>query len=117
MEDEEIIMQQGTPHGPMVQQIPMRSFVLTAAGDFLLVLGVLFILLGVANFITDFLGIKGSGEVVVGLSLCIVAGVILARSSQAMRVMMVQQQQMQQQAEQGAKKNEKEKGKEPSGYR
>jgi len=42
---------------------------LSALGDFLILLGLLFISLGAAAFIGASLGIKGSGEVMVGIFL------------------------------------------------
>ena len=65
----------------------MRSFALTATGDFMLLVGLFFLLLGIANFITDFLGIKGAGEATVGCSLIAIAIAILVRSQSAMRRM------------------------------
>jgi len=61
-----------------------RSFALSATADFLLFIGILFILLGAAAFVTDFLKIKGIGEVLVGVFLVIVAMVLLARSRRFM---------------------------------
>jgi uncharacterized membrane protein (DUF485 family) len=65
----------------------MRNLALTATGDFLLMVGMLFMLLGIANFVTDFLGIKGSGEFSVGIALVAGAIVLLLRSRQAIQVM------------------------------
>ncbi|MEW6036107.1 MAG: hypothetical protein AB1529_05830 [Candidatus Micrarchaeota archaeon] len=65
----------------------MRSLALTATGDFFLMIGLLFILLGIASFVTDFLGIKGSGEFSVGVALVAGAIVLLWRSREAMPAM------------------------------
>jgi membrane protein implicated in regulation of membrane protease activity len=61
----------------------MRSLALTATGDFLLFLGVVFVLLGIANFVTDFLRVKGSGELLVGIALVALAVALLMRSREA----------------------------------
>jgi len=78
MDDEEEPMM-APPH----QQMPpfMRAAALTMTGDFILVFGLIFILLGAAAFITDFLKIKGSGEILVGLALCAIAIALLLFSS------------------------------------
>lgn len=61
----------------------MKSIALSATGDFLLFLGIIFVLLGIASFATDFLKIKGSGEFLVGVFLVFVAMVLLMRSREA----------------------------------
>lgn len=61
----------------------MKSIALSATGDFLLFLGIIFVLLGIASFVTDFLKIKGAGEVCVGAFLVLVALVLLLRSREA----------------------------------
>lgn len=84
MEDDEGMMgaaPQGVP-APM-----LHPLALTATGDFFLLVGMFFILLGAANFITDFLKIKGIGEVAVGLALVGLAAALLLRSRSAMRRM------------------------------
>ncbi len=75
MEDEEM------PIPPPVDPAAaMRAVALSAVGDFMLFLGVIFVLLGVANFVTDFLKIKGSGEFGVGLFMITFALILLMRS-------------------------------------
>jgi hypothetical protein len=71
------------PPQMQARQMPpfMRAAALTMTGDLILVFGLLFILLGAAMFITDFLRIKGSGEIIVGLGLCAMAIALLAFSS------------------------------------
>ncbi len=80
MDDEE--MPPGGPQAPM-----MRSLALTATGDFFLLVGMFFVLLGAANFITDLVRIKGSGEAAVGFALIALAIALLLRSQAAMRSM------------------------------
>ncbi|MDD5172083.1 MAG: hypothetical protein PHF60_03545 [Candidatus ainarchaeum sp.] len=76
MDEEEAI-----PMPPQMDPtMAMRAMALSAVGDFMLFLGVIFVLLGVANFTTDFLKIKGSGEFSVGLALIAFALVLLMRS-------------------------------------
>lgn len=62
----------------------MKAAALSVTGDFLLLAGVVFILLGIANFTTGLLGIKGSGELLVGILIIGVAVVLLLRSREAM---------------------------------
>ena len=68
---------------PVDPAAAMRAMALSAVGDFMLLLGVVFILLGVANFMTDFLRIKGSGEFGVGLVMIAFALILLMRSRAA----------------------------------
>jgi succinate-acetate transporter protein len=75
MEDEDMPMP-----APMDPAAAMRAMALSAVGDFMLFLGVIFVLLGVANFTTDFLKIKGSGEFGVGLALIASALILLMRT-------------------------------------
>ena len=65
---------------PMDPAAAMRAMALSAVGDFMLFLGMIFVLLGVANFTTDFLKIKGSGEFGVGLVLIVFALILLMRT-------------------------------------
>jgi hypothetical protein len=58
----------------------MRSLALSAIGDFLLVLGVVFFLLGASDFLTAFVGVKGSGGMIIGAALFAVSVVVLLRS-------------------------------------
>lgn len=62
----------------------MRAAALSVTGDFLLLTGVLFVLLGVANFTTGLLGIKGSGEFLVGSFIICAAVALLLRSRAAL---------------------------------
>lgn len=62
----------------------MRVAALTMTGDLILAFGFVFMLLGIASFVTDLLGVKGAGEFLVGLALCIIAIVILAVSRKQM---------------------------------
>ncbi len=57
----------------------VRTFALTATAEFLLFVGVVFIMLGIASFLTDYLKIKGSGEGIVGLAMVVIAIVLLLR--------------------------------------
>jgi len=68
-DDEEVQVQM--PPQARAQMPPMvRAAALMMTGEFIFIIGVLFALLGVAAFVTDFLKIKGGGEVLVGLFLC-----------------------------------------------
>ena len=49
-------------------------------GEFLLILGVVFVLWGAAQFATKFIGIEGSGEFGIGLVMIIIAVILLSRS-------------------------------------
>lgn len=71
MEEDEAVVETG---------MSMRTLALTATGDFFLLIGMLFIFLGVASFVTDFIGIKGAGEFLVGVVLCAGALALLVRS-------------------------------------
>jgi len=77
MEEEEFI----APSMPPV----MKVAALTMTGDLLLAFGIIFMLLGIASFVTDLLGIKGFGEFLVGLGLCVIAIIILAVSRRQMK--------------------------------
>ncbi len=57
----------------------VRTFALTATAEFLLLIGIVFVLLGIANFLTDYLKVKGSGEAIVGLALVVIAFILLLR--------------------------------------
>lgn len=70
--------------GPDVRPMVMRAAALSVTGDFLLLVGLLFVLLGIAAFATDFLKIKGSGEFLVGFFIIVLAVVLLLRSGQLM---------------------------------
>jgi|GEM_PF-3637577 len=62
----------------------MRSIALSATSEFLMFIGIIFILWGVSRFVTDFLGVEGAGEFLVGLFLLVVAFVLLMRSKALM---------------------------------
>jgi len=80
MDDEEVV--------PMMapQQIPqvIQFSALAMTAEFILISGLIFILLGASAFVTSLLGIKGSGEVLVGLFLCGAAIALLAVSKRQM---------------------------------
>jgi len=52
----------GAPEGMGAQPMMVRAAALSVTGDFMLLVGMLFVLLGIASFVTDFLKVKGSGE-------------------------------------------------------
>ena len=80
--------------GAMMMPQAFGISALTVTGDVLLFIGILFALLGVSAFVTDFLKIKGSGEFLLGLFLISVAAVLLIRSKEQMkRIMEMQQKQ------------------------
>ena len=62
----------------------MRYVALTAVGDFILLIGLIFVFLGISGFISDFLKVKGSGEFLVGIVLVGVAFALIMRSRPAM---------------------------------
>jgi len=90
MEDEEMAAQ-----GMMMPQAIGIS-ALTVTGDFLLFVGLLFMMLGIAAYVTNMMGIKGSGELLVGLALIVIAAVLLVRSRDQMKKMALMQQRMRQ---------------------
>ncbi len=57
------------------------------AGEFLLLIGLLFMMLGIGAYISDWLDIKGSGEFFVGLFTTIVAAILLTNSIRRIRAM------------------------------
>ncbi len=57
----------------------VRTFALTATAEFLLLIGIVFFLLGIADFLTDYIKIKGSGEAIVGVALVAIAFILLVR--------------------------------------
>ncbi len=67
-----------------LQPMVMRAAALSVTGDFLLLVGLLFVLLGIASFVTDFVKIKGSGEFLVGCFIIVLAAVLIVRSGQVM---------------------------------
>jgi len=80
-DDEDVVNVMPPPQaGPVDPAAAMRAMALSAVGDFMLLLGVMFVLLGVANFTTDLLRIKGSGEFGVGVLLITFALILLMRS-------------------------------------
>ncbi|MCI0504034.1 hypothetical protein L0Y65_04950 [Candidatus Micrarchaeota archaeon] len=90
-DEEEEVMPRMAP--PQMQQMPpgLRFAALAMTGEFLLIFGVLFVLLGAAGFVTDLLRIKGSGEMLVGLMLCIAAAALLRTSAKQMPMVRVVQ--------------------------
>ncbi len=69
--------EEGEPEQDLAPAV--RSFALTATAEFLLLIGIVFVLLGVANFLTDYLKVKGSGEAIVGVAMVVVAFLLLLR--------------------------------------
>jgi hypothetical protein len=69
---------------PGLPPMVMRAAALSVTGDFLLLVGLLFVLLGISSFVTDFLKIKGSGEFMVGFFIIALAIILIARSRQVM---------------------------------
>ncbi len=69
---------------PDIRPMVMRAAALSVTGDFLLLVGLLFVLLGIASFVTDFLKMKGSGEFLVGVFIIALAVLLLLRSGQLM---------------------------------
>lgn len=67
-----------------MQPMVMRAAALSVTGDFLLLVGVLFVLLGIAAFVTSFLRIEGSGEFLVGCFIIALAVILITRSGQVM---------------------------------
>jgi hypothetical protein len=67
-----------------VRPMVMRAAALSVTGDFLLLVGLLFMLLGIAAFATDFLKIRGSGEFLVGFFIILLAVMLLLQSGQLM---------------------------------
>ncbi len=80
----EAVGAEGDEAGEEVRPRIMRAAALSMTGDFLLLVGLLFVLLGIAAFVTDFLRVKGSGETVVGGLMIVVAVALLMRSRAAM---------------------------------
>jgi len=106
-DEEEVVMPQMAP--PQMQQMPpgLRFAALAMTGEFLLIFGVLFVLLGAAAFVTELFHIKGSGEILVGLMLCIVAVILLRTSAKQMpRVQVMQGPPAMQQPRKNSKANE-----------
>ena len=64
------------------ERIPnvMKSAAAVMAADVLLLLGFIFLLLGIAKFLNGFLDIEGVGEGAVGIALLVLGFLILARS-------------------------------------
>lgn len=58
----------------------MRSVALSVTGEFLLLIGAVFLLWGISDFVTGFLGVKGAGQSLVGLFLIVLAFALLLRS-------------------------------------
>jgi sulfite exporter TauE/SafE len=66
--------------GPGMEQQMLRYLAISAMGEVFLLLGLIFILLGLSAFITDYLKIKGSGEFGLGIVLVIAAFFFLSRT-------------------------------------
>jgi hypothetical protein len=78
------IMEGEETEGPDIRPMVMRAAALSMTGDFLLLVGVLFVLVGIAAFVTDFLKVAGSGEFLVGVLIIALAVLFLLRSGQLM---------------------------------
>lgn len=69
-----------------VEKQMLKSLAMSAIGEVFLLLGLIFIFLGVSAFVSDFLKIKGSGELTVGIVLVGAAFAFLARSRLVPRI-------------------------------
>jgi uncharacterized membrane protein len=58
----------------------MKSAAAMMVADIMLLLGVVFVLMGIGRFISGYLGIDGSGEGIIGIVLLALGLVILTRS-------------------------------------
>jgi len=58
----------------------MKSAAAIMAADILVLLGFIFLLFGIAKFLTGFFGIEGIGEGAVGMALLIIGFLIIMRS-------------------------------------
>ncbi len=65
--------------GPMQFQGSPAAFGFAIMGEALMTLGILFVMLGVANFLTGLLGIKGAGEILVGIFLVIAGSIVMSK--------------------------------------
>lgn len=77
--DEEL-ESEAAPAGQGMEGQMMKYLALSAMGEILLLLGLIFVFLGVSAFVSDFLKIKGSGELGVGVLLVVVAFIFLMRT-------------------------------------
>lgn len=87
---------------PMMPNV-MGSMAAVMAADIMLILGFVFLLLGVSKFLNDFVGIEGSGEGIVGIGLMIVSIIVLARSKMRVSINPVPQMPMEQMPQQPIK--------------
>ena len=78
MDDE--LETEAAPPGQGMEGQMMKYLALSAMGEILLLLGLIFVFLGVSAFVSDFLKIKGSGELGVGVLLVVVAFIFLMRT-------------------------------------
>ena len=74
--DEEMEVEQG----PRMEQQMLRFLAFSALGEIFLLLGLLFIFLGAAAFVSDYLKIKGGGEIGIGILLVLAAFIFLIRN-------------------------------------
>ena len=58
----------------------MKYLALSAMGEVFLLLGLIFVFLGIASFVSDFLKINGSGDFIVGVLLVGAAFIFLMRT-------------------------------------
>lgn len=68
--------------GKKEERIPnaVKSAAAVMAADVLLLLGIIFLLFGIAKLLNGFIGIEGVGEGAVGVALLVIGFIILARS-------------------------------------
>ncbi len=79
----------------------MKSTAVVMAADMFLIVGFLFLLLGLSKFINDFLEIPGVGEGSLGIILIVIGVLVLAQSKMKIRMRPVMgQQQMSQMPQQ-----------------
>jgi len=68
---------------------PMAPLLLSATGEFLLIVGVFFAMFGAASYISVVIGIEGSGHIILAILLMIAGAILLTRSRAQMRIRMV----------------------------
>ncbi|MEW6748985.1 MAG: hypothetical protein AB1295_04735 [Candidatus Micrarchaeota archaeon] len=80
-EEEEMVAPQ------MAMPPVMRVAALSMTADLIIAFGIIFALLGIAAFVTDLFGVKGAGEFLVGLALCLIGAALLSISKRQMASM------------------------------
>jgi len=71
---------------PGMEKQLLKSLAMSAIGEVFLLLGLVFMFLGASAFISNLIGIKGSGEFTVGFVLVIAAFIFLTRSKLMPRI-------------------------------